>query len=356
MTHQNWAMWGIAVCASAAFGQTGPLVHEGIVEAPVADVWAAFTTKEGIESWMVPHGEIDLRVGGLMRTHYGADGVLGDPETIENTILSFEPQRMLSIKATKPPASFPHKDAIANMWSVIYFEPVDEARTRVRIVGLGYGEDEESQQLRAKFDWGNAYTLKKLQERFQEREQGAGSSEQGGEGADATMTLLHRLVGGEWIHEKTREDGKLFRVRNVLRLAPDGRSLICDGWQGNAEGMRYHAATQVWQEPGGSVRFQNIGEGGAIARGTIRATGIDCVEWDWRDQGPDGQELRCRITLSFTGPDAYRMRMYVPEPNGTESLAAEVDFRRVPEAPEEFRTPAQKTTETQRHRGSTEKK
>ena len=39
-----------------------PLIHEGIVAAPVAQVWAAYTTQAGLESWMVAHAEIDLRV------------------------------------------------------------------------------------------------------------------------------------------------------------------------------------------------------------------------------------------------------------------------------------------------------
>ena len=142
------------------------LVHEGVVAAPVSEVWAAFTTKKGQESWMVAHSEVDLRVGGLMRTHYDPKGALGDPGTIENTIISFDPERMLSIRVTKPPEKFPFPAAVRNMWTVIYFEPAGPRATRVRIVGLGFGGDEESKKMRAFFDRGNAYTLKKLQERF----------------------------------------------------------------------------------------------------------------------------------------------------------------------------------------------
>jgi len=142
------------------------LRSEGIVDAPIEAVWNAFTTKEGIESWMVPHAEIDLRVGGKMRTTYDPNGVIGDDSTIENTILSFDPPHMLSIKATKPPADFPMKEAIKNMWSVIYLDSVDSKRTRITVVGMGYGDDEASQTLRKHFDAGNAWTINKLQERF----------------------------------------------------------------------------------------------------------------------------------------------------------------------------------------------
>jgi uncharacterized protein YndB with AHSA1/START domain len=142
------------------------LVTEGIIEAPVATVWSAFVTKEGQESWNVAHAEIDLKVGGKMRTHYDPKGQLGDPNTIENTILCFEPNRMLAIQVANPPAQFPYKDAIKKMWTVIYLEDEGPSRTRLRLVGTGYGDDEESRKLRTFFEKGNSYTLKKLQEKF----------------------------------------------------------------------------------------------------------------------------------------------------------------------------------------------
>jgi uncharacterized protein YndB with AHSA1/START domain len=144
----------------------GKQVTEGIINAPVEEVWTALCTKEGLEAWNVAHAEIDLRVGGLMRTHYDPKGRLGDPNTIENVILSFEPGRLLSIKVTNPPEKFPYKSAIKSVWHVIHFEPLGLARTRLQIIGLGYGTDEESKELRSFFDKGNAYTLKKLQEKF----------------------------------------------------------------------------------------------------------------------------------------------------------------------------------------------
>ena len=110
-----------------------------MIEAPVDAVWAAFTTKEGQESWNVAHAEIDLKIGGKMRTHYDAAGRIGDPNTIENTILCFEPRRMLAIQVTNPPEKFPYKNAIKKMWTVLYFEemraiahPAAHCRYRLR--------------------------------------------------------------------------------------------------------------------------------------------------------------------------------------------------------------------------------
>jgi uncharacterized protein YndB with AHSA1/START domain len=95
------------------------LVHEGVVQASLDEVWKAFTTNKGQESWNVAHAEIDLRVGGKMRTHYSPKGKLGDSGTIENTILSYDPKRMLSIKVSKTPKGFPFPKAIKSMWTVI---------------------------------------------------------------------------------------------------------------------------------------------------------------------------------------------------------------------------------------------
>ncbi len=154
----------VMLALSARAGE--PLVHAAIIDAPRAEVWKAFTTKEGAESWMVAHASIDLKVGGKMLTHYDKNGKLGDPNSIENTILSFDPERMLSIKATRQPAKFPFKAAIKDLWTVIYFEDAGPGKTKVTVVGLGWGNDEESQKMRAFFNTGNDITLKRLQRRF----------------------------------------------------------------------------------------------------------------------------------------------------------------------------------------------
>ena len=143
-----------------------PLIHQAIVDASVDEVWLAFTSKDGLESWMAAHAAIDLRLGGRMMTHYDPKGTLGDPNTIENTILAFEPTRMLSFKVSKPPEGFAFPNAVKNMWTIIYFEPLSPLKTQIREVGLGFGDDEESQAMREFFDRGNAATLAHLQKHF----------------------------------------------------------------------------------------------------------------------------------------------------------------------------------------------
>jgi uncharacterized protein YndB with AHSA1/START domain len=143
-----------------------PIVTEAVVNAPLADVWKMFTTKEGIESWMVAKTDVDLRPGGIWRTSYTKDSNLDDDSSIHHTILAYDPQRMLSFRTIKPPKNFPFPSAIVKTWTVVYFEPAGESRTKVTSRMLGFGEDDESQRMRKFFEVGNRTTLDALVKKF----------------------------------------------------------------------------------------------------------------------------------------------------------------------------------------------
>ncbi len=332
--------------APATNPAAGPLVHEGIVAAPIEQVWAAFTTRGGLESWMAPHAEIDLRVGGKMRTNYNAQGTIGDSETIENTILSLEPLRMLSIKATKPPESFPFKNSIGSMWSLIYFDSAGPAQTKLRIVGLGYDGSTESQQLRAFFDRGNAYTLRKIQDKFAPQPALAATNKPAIDDAEQVLAHLAKFVGGEWISENKSPDGGVFRVRNHMIVGPDGKSLVTRGWLGGADGMHEHSAAQIWRvrNPDNSVtiRFQNIDESGSIARGEIHMLDERTSEWSWISNSLGGTIAHFRVNMILESDDSYRLRIIAlsptdsKTPDTTEREMVNVRFQRVAAVPAEF--------------------
>jgi uncharacterized protein YndB with AHSA1/START domain len=132
------------------------------VNASVADIWQAFTTTEGLKSWVAPLADIDFKVGGKWRANYNKEGKLGDASTIENTILCYDPMRMISIKATGFPEGFEFEDAAKDMWSVFYFIPVSDSKTTIRVVGLGYNDSEQSKKMRAYFETANKYSMDQL--------------------------------------------------------------------------------------------------------------------------------------------------------------------------------------------------
>ena len=158
----------VGVCLSAdplAGASTEPIVMEATINAPIDEVWKIWTTKEGMESWMVTKTEIDLRVGGTWRTSYSKDSNLEDDTSIHHTILAYDPGRMFSFRTVKTPKNFPFASAISKTWTVVYFEPLG-ARTKVTIRMLGYSEDDESQRMRAFFEKGNKATLENLLKKF----------------------------------------------------------------------------------------------------------------------------------------------------------------------------------------------
>lgn len=144
-----------------------PQVTEASITAPVADVWRLFTTSEGYKV-LGPHkAEVDLRIGGTICAHYDPKGNLGDPETVINEILAYDPERMLAIRNLKPPASFLYPQERKGTWTVIYFTPLSDSTTQIRIVDFGYRDDERSQAMRRLFAEGNRWTLDNIIKRYQ---------------------------------------------------------------------------------------------------------------------------------------------------------------------------------------------
>lgn len=143
-----------------------PIVTVGTVPAPVQEVWKAWSRSDEITKWMVPSGTVEMRIGGKYRTSYTKGSDLSGPEVIENTILAFDPERMITIKTTKTPERFPFKRAMESCWTVIYMEPDGPDKTRVAIRMLGYSADPESVKMKEFFTSGNQETLDALIKRF----------------------------------------------------------------------------------------------------------------------------------------------------------------------------------------------
>jgi uncharacterized protein YndB with AHSA1/START domain len=156
----------IAAAHAQAPSEEPSFVNEGVVNAPIREVWKVWSTSQGYRVLGVALAEVELRLGGLIRSRYRADGILGDEQTIENEILAYEPPRMIAIRIRKTPANFPFKEAWKHTWTVVTLTPLDGDRTLVRASSLGYGADPESQAMRRFFEHGNEETIKTLAARF----------------------------------------------------------------------------------------------------------------------------------------------------------------------------------------------
>lgn len=142
-----------------------PLEAEIVVDAPIDVVWDAYTVRERMEEWQVGRTDgMTLEIGATFRTSYEATSNLDDDTVIESELLAFDPERMFATRILRAPGDFPFPNAILDTWSVVYFEPVDEAHTRVTIRMFGFDASEESSAMREFFAWGNPYEFEKLAE------------------------------------------------------------------------------------------------------------------------------------------------------------------------------------------------
>ncbi len=139
------------------------LTYSLTIDADREAVWRAFSTEKGFRLWMAPLVSCPTwEVGGTIRSNYNPSGEIGDPQTIELTILAYDPGRMLALKTTGFPQDFPWKDSSADLWTVFYLQDTPSGGTQVTCVGLGYTESPEHQEIRKFFEAGNAQVLKQL--------------------------------------------------------------------------------------------------------------------------------------------------------------------------------------------------
>ncbi len=319
---------GIAAIATPSHART--LEHSGVINAPVADVWKAFTDEAEVVTWMTPLADIDLSVGGLFRTNYNPDGEIGDATTIVNQIISFEPERMLSMQNVQVPEGFPWEVNFQQTWSVIYFEPLGPDRTQLRVVGLGYGEGGDWDTLYNYFKGANAQVLDELRKKFDQDEAVVEGD---------PLEALSALVGGEWVHESETPRG-VFRVRNILTHGPDGESIVGTGWLGDADGMFEHGATTVYRDAqSDQARFLNVNENGAIAQGALTLATDGAVLWDWNAADEEGvvTTYDARMYFDDANPDRYRFKLALVNEDGSLQPMVDIWYDRVEEVPAKFK-------------------
>ena len=139
------------------------LIQEFEVNVPVDSVWHAYTTGEGMESWAVPLAEVDLKVGGLIKTNYNQDGQLGDSTTIVTHIVNYVPKQVLTLQAEMT-HNFPQfmRDEEKDFYNVIFFQKLGKNRTKVVSYGIGYKKTPKFLSLMEYFISANEAALEKL--------------------------------------------------------------------------------------------------------------------------------------------------------------------------------------------------
>lgn len=154
----------LLVLASVAGAQQRSIDKEVVVAAPVGEVWKAWTTREGIVSFMAPDAEIEARPGGAFHVHFDPLAAPGMKGADDMRYMALQPPTLLSFDWNAPP-HLPQVRA-QRTFVIVRLQEVDGKSTRVTLHHAGWGDGGEWDQAHAYFDraWGGV--LANLKKRF----------------------------------------------------------------------------------------------------------------------------------------------------------------------------------------------
>jgi uncharacterized protein YndB with AHSA1/START domain/uncharacterized protein YciI len=137
---------------------------ETTVSAPPADVFAAWTTNKGAQTFFSPHTAIDARVGGAFEIYFSGDAEPGSQGSEGCRIMAIEPNKLLSFSWNAPPQFA----AVRKQRTLVVLNFREEAggKTRVALDHMGWGEGEEWDKVYAYFERAWASVLGNLRKRF----------------------------------------------------------------------------------------------------------------------------------------------------------------------------------------------
>ncbi len=127
------------------------------VPASRSEVWKAFSTSEGLSTWLAPNSVVDLKPGGDWMVHFPGGSTGG------GTIVSFVPQKEIVISALAPD-KFP---TVRAQRTTARFELEDHGTgTLVRLTQTGWKDGDEWDRAYEYLTAGNAQLLATLHRRF----------------------------------------------------------------------------------------------------------------------------------------------------------------------------------------------
>ncbi|PIW32025.1 MAG: hypothetical protein COW29_00195 [Rhodobacterales bacterium CG15_BIG_FIL_POST_REV_8_21_14_020_59_13] len=138
-----------AVFLTVPANATGRIIVASVeMEASPAEIWALWTTEEGL-TFFAPASNIDLRPGGEYEVYFLPDAPDGQRGSEGTTVLGFQENRMLTISWALPPYMpevRPHLTPLT-----IEIIPVSGTVTSVTLTHTGWGEGGEWDEAYAYF-------------------------------------------------------------------------------------------------------------------------------------------------------------------------------------------------------------
>jgi uncharacterized protein YndB with AHSA1/START domain len=135
---------------------------EGIVAAPVSEVWRVFTTSNGAEEFFAQKANIHLALGGPYEIQFDPNDERSGTKGLK--ILSYAPQEMISFQWNAPPEMPEVRNG--GTWVVVTMTPVNSHQTKVTIEHLGWKEGPEWDEAYSHFVEGWGGLMDRLKRRF----------------------------------------------------------------------------------------------------------------------------------------------------------------------------------------------
>ncbi len=140
---------------------------EIVVEASIEEVWDAWTTENGIKSFLAPACDINLSPGGKYEIYFNPDAPYGEKGGEGLVILATDHLKMLSFTWNAPPSLPLVRNQKTHV--TVRFEPESEKLTRVSLNHDGWGSGGEWEKAFEYFEqaWGKI-VLPRLKFRFEQ--------------------------------------------------------------------------------------------------------------------------------------------------------------------------------------------
>jgi uncharacterized protein YndB with AHSA1/START domain len=162
-------LWALPLASGAAARSLAPdIVVTKVIDAAVADVWQAWTTVEGIESFFAPRAaKVEPWPGGAFELWFGATAPEGSRGSEGCKVHSVKAKEQFVFEWNAPPTI----PVIRGLRTLVYldFKPLGDNRTELTLRNFGYGEGEDWAKTKAYFTQAWPRVMASLEKRFAPR-------------------------------------------------------------------------------------------------------------------------------------------------------------------------------------------
>jgi len=155
----------VATATAARAGDLPDILHQRIVAATPNQVWQAFTTSAGAETFFARKAVIDPRIDGEYSILFFPDNEPGRRGAENMRILAIEPAEHRLVYSWNSPPVYAYT---RNQRTVVEIElsPAGDNATLVKLRHFAFGDTEEWGQIRTYFDGAWNVVLNRLEYRF----------------------------------------------------------------------------------------------------------------------------------------------------------------------------------------------